>query len=385
MTILTTIAIKNAKPADKPYLIYDSKERGLHVHVSVVGTKTFRLKAVINKKAKFIKIGYFKYMSLEEAREKAYGLNKQINSGIDPTVEPVKEAITTFKDVAVKFVDWKRNEHKRAESTIRKYNECLENDLYEAIGHLGIREIDTKTAVQVIQKINLRSNSLAIKNMEMLKMVITFAIQNGYRESYTNLDLKGLIKEKEPAPKVMPSDLKKTFSAIEAYPTFLMRCAITLQFHVFLRGSEIMGGLWSEFDLEKKLWTIPAIRMKMKRIHIVPLADQVIELLIKLETITGDSPYLFPSSKRENHISRDALSKAFRAAKLETVPHGCRTLAATWMRNAGFQPHIVETQLSHCESNQIAAAYQTEPHLLYLQERRGMVQAWSNHLSASAK
>lgn len=383
MTILTTVAIKNAKPTEKPYLLYDSKEKGLHVHVAVSGRKTFRLKAIINGKAKVIKIGDFKYVGLDEAREKAYDMNKQISNGLDPTAElaePVKPEIKTFKQVAELFVIWKRDEHGRAESTIRKYNECLNNDLIPEIGAMDIKAVDTVTAVSVIQKINKRSNSLAIKNLEMLKMVITHAIHFGLRDSYTNLDLKGLISEKEPEPKIMPSDLKNLFEKIDVYPTFIMRCAITLQFHFYLRGAEIMGGLWDEIDFDKKLWTVPKERMKMKRIHIVPLSSQSIDLLQKLKAVTGDSPYLFPSSKTDGHISRDALSKAFRAAELEIVPHGCRTLAATWQRNAGYAPHVVETQLSHCESNQIAAAYQTKPHLLYLSERVAMMQAYSDYL-----
>ncbi|ADL56149.1 tyrosine-type recombinase/integrase [Gallionella capsiferriformans] len=384
MAILTTVAIKNAKPEEKPYLIYDSKERGLHVHISVVGTKTFRFKTKLDGKAKIIKLGDFKHMTLEQARQRAFDLNVQIQNGIDPTVQIVPE-FKTFAEVSKEFVAWKRDEFGRAEGTIRKYQECLDNDLLPAFANTSIKEIHTKESVAVIEKINARSNSLAIKNIEMLNMVVMFAIQRGYRDSYTQLNLSGLIKEKPVKPKIMPSSLKDTFDKIDQYPTFIMRCAITIQFHVFLRGSEIMGGRWEEIDFEKKQWVVPADRMKMKRTHIVPLTSQTIELLTKLKSATGDSAFLFPSSKSVEHIGRDALSKAFRAADLKIVPHGCRTLAGTWMRNNKYLPHLVETQLSHCESNQIAAAYQTEPHMLYLDERRGMMQEWSNHLSESAK
>ena len=62
------------------------------------------------------------------------------------------------------------------------------------------------------------------------------------------------------------------------------------------------------------------------------------------------------------------------------MPHGCRTAAGTWMRNNGFAPHLVESQLSHVEENEVAAAYQNQPHLMYLAERHKMMQAWADFL-----
>lgn len=153
-----------------------------------------------------------------------------------------------------------------------------------------------------------------------------------------------------------------------------------LQFLTFLRAGETIGAEWCEFDLKKKEWHIPAHRMKMNRVHVVPLSRQTVALLKNLWKTTGETAYLFPSAHTETGMCRDALSKAFRSTKLGIVPHGCRTLAGTWMRNAGFAPHLVEAQLSHVESSEVAAAYQDQPHLLYLTERHQMMQAWANCL-----
>lgn len=157
-----------------------------------------------------------------------------------------------------------------------------------------------------------------------------------------------------------------------------MRYAMKIQFYGFLRSSETMGARWNEIDFKKEEWHVPKQRMKMKRPHVVPLAPQMVTFLKELKKITGETPFLFPSLHNETSMCGDALSKAFRSINLVIVPHGCRTAAATWMRNNKFAPHLVESQLSHVEKNEVAAAYQDEPHLLYLEERHSMMRIWAD-------
>lgn len=351
-------------------------ETGLHILVQPNGTKIFRLKIKIDGKDRRLTLGAFPDMSLAEARDEASKNKKQVKQGIDPT-EPV--IANTFEKVAIKFIEWKE-QVLRAETTIRKYRECLRNDLLPAIGNKDIASIHTADIVPLLERINKRSNSLAIKNQELVGMIIKYAVQRGYRPPYTQLDLSGLIPRKPRTPKVIPKDIAATFKRIDEYPETVMRYAMKLQFYGFLRSSETMGAQWSEIDFKKKEWLIPKERMKMRRPHVVPLARQAIELLKELKKITGETLYLFPSLHSEKAMCGDALSKAFRSLNLVIVPHGCRTAAGTWMRNNRFAPYLVESQLSHVEKNEVAAAYQDEPHLLYLEERRPMMQAWADYL-----
>lgn len=373
---LTSIQIKNARPSAKPITMFDGMETGLHLLVQPNSTKTFRLKIQINGKDRRITLGTFPDMSLAEAREAASKFKKQVKHGFDPTVPVI---VNTFEIVANKFIEWKE-QVLRAETTVRKYRECLRNDLLPAIGNKDIASIHTAEVVPLLERINKRSNSLAIKNLELVGMIIKYAVQRGYRPPYTQLDLSGLIPRKPRTPKVIPHDIATTFKRIDEYPEIVMRYAMKLQFYGFLRSSETMGAEWSEIDLKKKEWLIPQNRMKMRRSHVVPLARQSIELLKELKEITGETSYLFPSMHNEKAMCGDALSKAFRSLNLIIVPHGCRTAAGTWMRNNKFAPHLVESQLSHVEKNEVAAAYQNEPHLMYMEERHSMMQAWADNL-----
>lgn len=373
---LTSIQIKNARPSAKPTTMFDGMETGLHLLIQPNGTKTFRLKIQIGGKDRRLTLGTFPDMSLAEARQEASKNKKQVKQGIDPTAPVV---VNTFERVANKFIEWKESVL-RADATIRKYRECLKNDLLPTIGNKDIASIHAAEIVPLLERVDKRSNSLARKNQELVSMIVRFAVQRGYRPPYTQLDLSGLIPRKPRTPKVIPKDVAATFKRIDEYPESVMRYAMKLQFYGFLRSSETMGAEWREFDFKKKEWHVPKERMKMRRPHVVPLARQAIELLKELQKITGETPYLFPSMHNEKAMCGDALSKAFRSLNLVIVPHGCRTAAGTWMRNNRFAPHLVESQLSHVEKNEVAAAYQNEPHLLYLEERHTMMQAWADYL-----
>lgn len=376
---LTATGIKNAKPSSKLITLFDGMETGLHVIIQTTGTKTFRLKISINNKDRRLTLGHFPELTLADARLKAAELKKQVRQGIDPTA-PIIQSVNTFEAVAEKFIEWKSSVLLRSGATIRKYRECLKNDLLPAIGRKDIASIHAAEVVPILEKINERSNSLARKNQELISMVIKYAVQRGYRPPYTVVDLSCIVARKKSKPKVIPDDLQATFRKIDDYPETIMRFAMKMQFLGFLRSSETMGAEWCEIDFDKNEWHVPGRRMKMKRPHVVPLTDQTIELLNELKKITGETPYLFPSSHNESAMVRDALSKAFRSCRLGIVPHGCRTAAGTWLRNKGYAPHLIEAQLSHIEANEVAAAYQDQPHLMYLQERHPMMQVWANYL-----
>lgn len=170
---LTSTQIKNAKPAGKPLTLFDGMETGLHVLLQPNGTKTFRLKIQIDRKDRRLTLGTFPDMTMAEAREEAGKLKKQVKQGIDPTA-PV--AVTTFAAVAEKFIQWKSSVLLRSGATIRKYRECLKNDLLPSIGNKDIASIHTADIVPLLEHIEKRSNSLARKNQELVSMIIKYAV-----------------------------------------------------------------------------------------------------------------------------------------------------------------------------------------------------------------
>lgn len=375
---LTDTAIRNAKPGATPRRLFDGKVIGLHVLIQPAGSKLWRFRYTFGGVEKRLSLGKYPELTLDAARRKALDLGEQIRAGVDPSAPVV---VTTFEAVAEKFVEWKSGVLLRSGSTIRKYRECLRNDLLPELGQKDIKDIHAADVVPLLEKIERRSNSLARKNQELVSMIIRYAVQRGFRPPYTTIDLSGVIVRRAGKERMIPEDIQVTFSKINSCASPVMKAAMRLQFLCFLRSSELMGGKWDEIDFKKKEWHIPSERMKMRRPHVVPLSRQSLSVLRDLKILTGGTPYLFPSSHNESSMVRDSLSKSFRSAGLGIDPHRCRRVASTWLRNAGHPPYVVELQLSHAEKNQVVGAYLHRPHLMYMDERKKMMQDWADYLS----
>jgi len=155
--------------------------------------------------------------------------------------------------------------------------------------------------------------------------------------------------------------------------------AMRLMLYTFVRTVELRKAPWAEFDLVAGEWKIPAERMKMNRVHVVPLARQALALLEELQKITGAGEWLFPNFRHPSDVmSATTINRALEhmgyASGLWTG-HDFRATASTQLHEMGYRPEVIERQLAHVEGNKTKAAYN---HAEYLTERREMMQAWAD-------
>ena len=180
----------------------------------------------------------------------------------------------------------------------------------------------------------------------------------------------------------MPEFLKK----LEAYDGALQtKLALRFLLLTFVRTIELRAAEWTEIDFDKAEWRIPAERMKMKEVHIVPLSRQAVAVLRELQKHTGNRQHLFPN--QHNPISfmseNTMLYALYRMGyHSRTTGHGFRSTASTILNENGFMPDVIERQLAHGERNKVRAAYN---HAQYLPERRKMMQWWADYLDKAAK
>ena len=148
-----------------------------------------------------------------------------------------------------------------------------------------------------------------------------------------------------------------------------------------MRPGELRHAEWTEFDLTKNVWTIPAEKTKMRVAHRVPLTRQVLAILEELREISGNRRYLFPAQgKRDRPMCENTINLALRRMGFDSktmTAHGFRAMASTLLNELGWNPDAIERQLSHVERDKVRAAYNRAG---YLDERRKMMQAWADHL-----
>ncbi len=387
---LTDTALRNAKPKEKRYKLFDG--RGLYLEVSPQGGKWWRLKYRFGGKEKRISLGVYPEVSLKDARSRRDDARKLLANNVDPgehrkAVKRVERAVTedTFEAVAREwFAKYKPTwVPSHAERIIRR----LERDLFPAIGTRPTREINAPELLTALRRIEERGAlDTAHRALQNCGQVFRYAIATGRADRNPAADLRGALPPPQGshfAAITDPKEIGALLRAIDDYEGFYsVRYALKLAPLVFVRPGELRLAEWTEIDLDKAEWNLPAARMKLKEPHLVPLSLQAVEILRELHALTGERQYLFPGGRTHlRPMSNNALLAALRRmgyTKEEMTPHGFRAMARTVLDEVlGCRPDIIEHQLAHAVKDPLGRAYNRTKHL---PERRKMMQEWADYL-----
>ncbi|MBF0483019.1 MAG: tyrosine-type recombinase/integrase [Desulfovibrionaceae bacterium] len=387
---LTDIAVKNAKPGPKTIRLRD--ERGLYLEISPKGGKWWRLRYTFGGKANMLSLGVYPDITLKDARTRRDEARKLIANGVDPSAtrkaskaQTVADA-ETFEAVTREwFSKFSRNwTPGYAKDTIRRF----EQNLFPWIGERPIAEISATELLPVIKRIEARGAiETAHRVLELAGQVFRYAVACGKAQRNCAADLKGAIppaKEKHLASITDPKVVAALLRDIDGYKgTFTTYCALRLTPLFFVRPGELRHAEWSEIDMDKGEWRIPAAKMKMREQHIVPLSRQALKILREIHPLTGAGKYVFPSEWNSTRpMSENTINLALRRMgyeKDQMTAHGFRSMASTLLNELGYNRDWVERQLAHAERNSIRGAYNFAE---YLPDRRRMMQDWADYLDS---
>lgn len=386
---LTDISIRAAKPEEKPYKLADGG--GLYLMVHPNGSKYWRLKYRVAGKEKVLAIGKYPLISLGEARERREQAKRLLVNGKDPSevkqaqkLEAKQLAANTFEAVAR---EWhKKRISKWTEKTGNRNIRILERNIFPHIGNSPIANVSSQALLEALHKMEKRGIvDTAHRALQLCGEVFRYAIATGRAQADLSLVLKGALaptREKHHASITDPKKIGELLRDLYDYQgAYLTRQALKLAPLLFVRPGELRSAEWEDFDLEAAEWRLPAKKMKMRGMHIVPLSRQAIEILHELQQHTGDGKYLFPGVRTvERPMSENTINAALRRLgyqKDEMTGHGFRSMASTILHEQGWPHGAIERQLAHAERNKVAAAYN---YAEYLPQRREMMQAWADYL-----
>jgi integrase len=395
---LTDVAIRNAKPREKPYKVGDTL--GLFLLVQPSGGKLWRVKYRIDGKEKKLAIGIYPQVGLAEARRRRDAARELVAAGKDPGREKQREKVrsriqaeTTFDAIAAEFCQKRRRDGQKAwaVSTATR-SEYLLSLLKGSIGKLPIADIEPADVLIAVRKIERKGQlESARRTLQLAGAVFRYAVATARLASDPTRDLRGALT----APTVThygaiidPARVGELLRAIDGYEGQpITKLAMQLAPHVFVRPGELRHAEWNEFDFEGALWTIPAGKTKMRKDHLVPLSRQSIAILEDLRTLTGPDGYVFPSIRsRKRPMSDNTINAGLRRLGYSTdemTAHGFRAMASTLINESGkWHPDAIERALAHGDSDRIRAAYHRGAHW---KERVAMAQWWSDHLDQLRK
>jgi integrase len=387
MPHLKETQVRNAKPKEKPFKLYD--ERGLFLLVKPNGAKLWRFKYRFANVEKLLALGAYPDIGLRDAREKRDDARKLVANRKDPSEQRREEKLAnadTFKVIAEEYVALQAKT--LAPETISIMRGRLETTLYPRFGNRPIRDIKAAELLSVLRQVEARgTHETAHRVRALFGRIARFAVASGKAERDVSADLKGALA---PVAKVNfpaitdPARFGQLLRMIDSYKgepstEYALRLAPLL----FVRPGELRHAEWQEFTLDgpDPEWRIPGAKMKMKEQHVVPVSRQAIALLRKLHELTGDSRYLFPGLRdRARPISENTLNSALRALgipRAEHTAHGFRSSASTFLNEQGWHPDLIELQLAHAERDEVRGAYNRAQRLA---ERRKMMQHYSDFL-----
>lgn len=383
--MLTDIAIRNAKPREKPYKLSDGL--GLFILVNPNGSRWWRFKFRFDGKEKLLSFGVYPETSAKMAREQRDAARKQLAQGIDPSAKHLAEKLAqseTFEAVAREW--FAKFSPKWAPSNASKILRQIEKDLLPWLGDKPITKITPPMLLACLRRIEDRGAvESAHRAHQVCGRIFRYGVASGRCERDSSADLRGAIppaKGKNHAAITAPMEAGVLLRAIDGYRgSFVVRCVLKFAALTATRSAEFRGAEWKEFDIEAGVWTIPAGRMKGRIEHKVMLSRQALAILEELRPLTGRSILVFPGERSTKQpLSNNSTNAALRRmgfTKEEMTTHGFRAMFSSMANEHGWNADVIERSLAHVESNEVRRAYHRAE---YIEDRKKLAQWWADHL-----
>lgn len=384
---------------------------GLLLQCTPGGARTWLLRTMVGLKRREIGLGGYPDVPLAEAVRRARDAKEKIRQGIDPVEERKATRIAletqqrrglTFSDAVERYlaakIDAFKNEKHRAQwaMTLRTY-------AGPELGPMLVADIAMQDVLRVLEPIWREKNETASRLRGRIESVLAWATVAGHRSGDNPARWAGNLREMLPAPAkvkgaenhpaVQLDHATRWFAALRARDGMGSR-ALEFLTLTACRSGDARGATWDEIDLEKGLWIVPALRMKMGIEHRVPLSPGAVALLKALPRLEG-SDLVFPAP-RGGALSDMTLSAAMkrmhdadmkqggdgfidRVSKRPAVPHGVRSTFRDWAaERTNYPGDMAEVALAHRVGNAVEAAYRRGD---MLEKRRQMMAAWADFLA----
>ncbi|EPW8636234.1 integrase domain-containing protein [Klebsiella pneumoniae] len=377
---LTNNEILKAKPREKDFTLHDGD--GLFLLVKTTGKKLwrFRYQRPNSGSRTNLSLGSYPSLTLATARQIRDQHLTTLAQGMDPQQQQELaseqhqiELDSIFSTVAANWFQIKSKSV--TEDYAKDIWRSLDKDVFPTIGSIPVQEIKARTIVEALEPIKARGALETVRRLvQRINEIMIYAVNTGLIDvnPASGVGMAFEKPKKQNMPTLRPEELPRLMrSLVMSNLSVATRCLIEWQLLTLVRPSEASGARWAEIDLDAKLWTIPAERMKARREHIVPLSQQALDILELMKPISAQREHVFPSRNdpkqaMNSQTANAALKRIGYGGKL--VAHGLRSIASTAMNEAGFNPDIIEAALAHSDKNEVRRAYNRSTYLVQRQE-----------------
>lgn len=395
---LTDPQVRNAKPADKQRKLSDGG--GLYLLIKPSGYKGWKYDFRLHGTRGTYTIGQYPDISLRQARLEHQQARELVAQGVNP--RQIKESKRINEELNNKrfsfyFKQWV-NKQVLAEPTLKDLNQRVAKNLTPYLDKKRINEFNTADLLHTCSRMSNRgAKETAHRMANILRRVFNEVLLLGLIDTNPAQGLSELLPkpdkryDKNFGHITSTDELRGLLQQIEK-PTPKQDQAVTealkLMPLVFLRPYNIRHLRWSYIDFDNRIINLPATELKSNKPLDVPLANQAIEILLRMRELTGDNEFVFVSSRSKGKPLSESTTTA--AIKRLINPktnkpygtgfmtsHGFRHTASTMLNELGFNPDIIELQLAHVNKDRIRATYNKAQ---WMDKRINMMQAWADYL-----
>lgn len=382
---LSDAEVKRAKPLDKEHVLYDGD--GLQLTIRTNGSKVFefRYKSPVTDKYQKIALGKYPILTLAEARDKRFELQKQLYNGIDPKIERDKKGFITVAMVATDFKAHIKDG--LAPNTYKRNAGIIDRDIIRVLGKYAIKDVTRFDIVTMVQDMEGRGITESVKMaLKISTRIWRYALALGHVNHNVCLDVDKEILKKT-VSKNLPhminiDDISGMLERVKASKIApIIKLAILFSIHTFSRPFNVRYLEWSEIDFDNRVIAISAEKMKMRKPHLTPLSDETIKILQEARKFNSSMQYVFLMNTGK--IMSDATmnrSLERMGYKGKQTTHGFRHTASTILHenifNHGIHSQAIERQLAHTEGG-IKGVYNKAE---YISERVKLMHWWSSFL-----
>ena len=362
----------------------------LYLRVAKSGRKSWIQRVTIEGCRHDIGLGPYPDTTLKMARQRALHNRIEIWEGRDPLAKKREAQVPTFRDAAQQTFDtnkirWRSGKHTRT------WLQSLEKHAFPFIGDMRVDRIGRRHVIRVLKPIWEAQPEVARKLMQRIRKTLDWCEANELIPS--NPVTKGI----DAALPAMPS-VKAHFRALphaevresldrvrSSNSSPIVKLCFEIVVLTGVRSGEARCARWSEIDLGKRFWIIPATRMKANAEHSVPLSDQAVTVLEKASQFRDGSDLVFPSPRTAGKPMSDmTLTKVLRTTGLaeKTTEHGYRSSFRTWGSECTDIPDpILEMALAHRVGTQVEQIYKRTD---LREHRRSLMQQWADYVAPEA-
>ena len=379
------VAHSGRKGADKHF-----DEHGLILRVRASGSKHWIWRGTVRGRRRDLGLGTFPYVSLGEARDKAFEYRRLAKAGEDPAtvqaragtaeVQPKSNA-PTFRKAAAAVIDLHRPTWRNPKSAAQ-WEASLRDYAYPVLGDMRVDEIGSGDVLRALRPIWNAKRETAQRVRQRISAVMKSAIAAGHRldnpagDALTAALPKGGRKQRH--QRALPHP--EVGAALQSVRRSNAQTSTKLAFEFLVltaaRSGEVRMMTWDEVDADDGLWTVPPSRMKAGREHRVPLSGRAVEVLGEAEELR-ENELVFPSATG-CRMSDNTISKLLRDLGINAVPHGFRSSFRDWCGESGQSRELAEAALAHTIRNKAEAAYARTD---LLERRRELMEAWAEYLA----